>query len=51
MSPVLVFACYLAALVCFLLAAFGYRHSRLTLTALGAAFWVFVLVWAAAERL
>jgi hypothetical protein len=49
--PVLAFACFLAAFVCFVLAAFGYRTERLTLTALGAAFWVFVYLWAAAERL
>jgi hypothetical protein len=50
----LAFLLYLAALVCFLLAAFAHTRpwaTRVNLIALGLALWVTIPTWAALDRL
>ena len=52
MPDALEFLLYLAAFVCFLLAAFSVRApwaGRINLIGLGLAFWVFVNLWAALD--
>lgn len=53
MSPTLQFFFYLAALICFVLAAVANGRwawmGKVNLIAAGLAFWVFVVMWAAFE--